>query len=71
MIRAVRIVIGLGPVTSLGTAMLASEAWHISTAIPAVTDVTAITTALDPGCHDDAIVVLGMLEIALSSDHVA
>src|SRR6187397_259845 len=55
----------------LASEQLASEAWHISTAIPAVTDVTAITTTLDPGCHDDAIVVLGMLEIALSSDHVA
>ena len=71
MIRAVAIVIALVPVTSLGTAVLAPEARHISTAVPPITDFTAITTALDPGCHDDAIVVLGMLEIALSSDHVA
>jgi hypothetical protein len=46
LIRAVvGIVIAL---TSLGTAMLAPEAWHISTAVPAITDFSAITTALDP-----------------------
>jgi hypothetical protein len=59
--------------------MLAPEPRHISTTIPAVRDVTAITTALAAvmcthlrlGCHDDTIVVFGMLEIALSSDQVA
>ena len=48
--------------------MLAPEPWHISTTIPAVKDVTAITTALAAvmcthlrlGCHDDTIVVFGM-----------
>jgi hypothetical protein len=48
LIRAVGIVIALGPVTSLGTAMLAPEARHISTAVTAITDFTAITTDLDP-----------------------
>jgi hypothetical protein len=48
LIRAVGIVIALGPVTSFGTAMLALEGRHIFTAVPAITDFSAITTALDP-----------------------
>ena len=45
MIRAVGIVIALGPVTSLGTSMLVPEARH---PVPAITDFTVINTALDP-----------------------
>jgi len=48
LIRAIGIVIALGPVTSLGTSMLVPEARHISTAVPAIADFTVITTALDP-----------------------
>jgi hypothetical protein len=41
-------VIALGPVAFLGTSMLVPETRHISTAVPAITVFTAITTALDP-----------------------
>jgi hypothetical protein len=46
--RAVGIMIALGPVTSLGTAMLAPEAGIFLPPSPAVTDFIAIATALDP-----------------------
>jgi hypothetical protein len=48
LIRAIGIVIALGPVAFLGTSMLVPETRHISTAVPAITVFTAITTALDP-----------------------
>jgi hypothetical protein len=69
------IVMGLGPVTSLGTDIHAPQppAFLLPSLVTAITTAVAavLCTHLRLGCHDDTIVVFGMLEIALSSNQVA